>query len=159
MALLKRESASPEALDVFSRLDRTFDEWARSWPFHGAVEARWPRLMPDDVIRIDEFRQNSTLVIRADIAGIDPDKDVTLTVADGMLHIAAERRSEEKEEGKGYVRRELHYGSFSRTLPLPEGVSESDISASDKDGILEIRVPLPEPEAVPEPKQIPVTKG
>jgi HSP20 family protein len=159
MALRKRESTSLEPLDVFSRLDRMFDEWARSWPFHGAVEARWPRLMPDDVIRVDEFKEDSTLVVRAEIAGIDPDKDVTLTVDNGMLRIAAERRSEETDEDKGYLRRELHYGSFSRTLSLPEGVSESDITASYKDGILEIRVPIPEPPAAPEPKRIPVAKG
>lgn len=159
MALRKRESKVPEPLDVFGRLDRMFDEWTRSWPFQGAVEARWPRLMPDDVIRVDEFQENSTLVIRAEIAGIDPEKDVNLTVEDGMLRIEAERRSEKREDDKGYRRRELHYGSLSRTLPLPDGVSESDIKATYRDGILEIRVPLPELPAAPQPKRIPVSKG
>ena len=54
--------------------------------------------------------------------------------------IEAERREEEKTEEKGYVRHEMHYGSFARTLPLPEGVSEADIKATYKDGILDIRV-------------------
>jgi HSP20 family protein len=93
------------------------------------------------------------------MAGMDPGKDVEVTVSDGMLRIAAERREEEKTEEKDYYRRELRYGSFSRDLPLPDGTTESDIQASYKDGILEIRVPVAK-EAAPEPaKKIPVTKG
>lgn len=159
MALLKRESREPEPLDMFSRFDKMFEEWMRSWPFpHGAVETHWPWLT-HDVIRIDEFREDSTLVVRAELPGIDPDQDVELTVSEGTLHIAAQRRVEEKEEGKGYLRRELRYGTLARTLPLPEGVSESDITASYKDGILEIRIALPETVVSKEPKQIPIQKG
>lgn len=157
MALLRRESKGMEPLDVFSRLDRMFDEWTRSWPFQGAIQ-RWPGL-GEEVIRVDEFREDSTLVIRAELPGIDPDRDVELTVSDGMLRISAERRTEEKEEGEGYLRRELRRGSFSRSLPLPEAVSESDINASYKDGILEIRIALPEEVTAHEPKQIPVQRG
>jgi HSP20 family protein len=85
-----------------------------------------------------------------------PDKDVELTVTNGMLHIAAERREEEKTEDKGYVHCELRYGSFTRSLPLPEGVTRADVSASYKDGILEICVPVPQPELA---RKIPVTKS
>ena len=60
---------------------------------------------------------------------IDPAKDVDVSVHNGMLHIKAERREEEKTDEKGYVRRELRYGSFTRTLPLPEGVSTDDVTA------------------------------
>jgi HSP20 family protein len=95
-------------------------------------------------------------VVRAELPGIDPDEDVELTVTDGMLHIEAERREEEETEDKGYVRRELRYGSFSRSLPLPEGATEADITATYKDGILEIRVPAPQP---PPAKKIPVSKS
>ena len=66
---------------------------------------------------------------------------------------------EEKTEDKGYTRQELRYGSFSRTLPLPEGASESDIKATYKDGILEIRVPVSEPPAAAAPTRVAVTKG
>ena len=59
-----------------------------------------------------------------------------------MLYIEAERREEEKREEKGYLRRELRYGS----LPLPEGVTEADITATCKDGILGIRIPAPKRE-------------
>lgn len=62
-----------------------------------------------------------------------------------MLRINAQRRVEEMTEDKGYTRHKLRYGSFSRSLPLPDGASESDISATYKNGTLEIRIPVAEP--------------
>ena len=81
---------------------------------------------------------------------------VELTVTDHMLRIEGERKEEEKVSEKGYLRHEVRYGSFSRMLPLPEGVTEADITANYKDGILEIRIPTPEVEPA---KKIPVIKG
>jgi len=150
--LLKRE-ARVEPVDLFDRFDRMFDDWTRMLPFRRTLFGRdWA----EDVIRVDEFRENGSLVVRAELPGIDPDKDVELTVTGGMLHIEAERREEKKTEDKGYVRQELRYGSFTRTLPLPEGVKESDIKADYKNGILEIRIPAP----VTEPaKKIAISKS
>lgn len=130
---------------------------------------RWPEWLlrplmvwPDDVtdmLRVEEYREDGTLVVRAEMAGIDPDKDVEITVRDGTLHIQAERREEEKSEGKYFHRRELRYGSFTRDLPLPEGSSEKDVKASYKDGILEVRVPLPNPVEAGPATRIAVTKA
>ena len=111
------------------------------------------------MISVDEYRDGQTLVIRAELPGIDPEKDVELTVADGMLRIDAERRVEKETQDKGYTRHELRYGRFTRTLPLPETATESDISAAYKDGILEVRVPMPEPQAAKEPTRIAISKG
>jgi HSP20 family protein len=141
--LMRREPRG-EAPDVFGRFDRMFEEWARAMPFRSVPFPHW--WWVEDLIRVEEYREDGTLVIRADLPGIDPDKDVELTVSDGMLHIKAERREEEKREEKGYVRQEVRYGSLSRSLPLPEGVTEADITASYKDGVLEIRVPEPKRE-------------
>lgn len=138
--LMRREPRGQTA-DFSGRFDRLFDEWARMTPFRPAPLPRWRAA--EDLIRVEEYREDGTLVIRADLPGIDPDTDVELTVSDGMLHIEAARREEEKE-GKGYVRQEVHYGPLSRSLPLPEGVTEADIAATCKDGVLEIRVPEPE---------------
>ena len=71
-----------------------------------------------------EFVDDGALVIRAEMAGLDPDKDVEVSVEADVLHIAAERREEEKVKGRDYVRREMHYSSFHRDLPLPGGVQE-----------------------------------
>ena len=144
MAGLIRREPHGEAADVFSRFDRLFDEWVRMMPFRSTALPRW--LEAGDLIRLEEYREDGTLVVRADLPGIDPDKDVELTVAGGMLHIQAERRQEEKREEKGYLRREVRYGSLSRSLPLPEGVTEADITATCKDGVPEIRIPEPEHE-------------
>jgi HSP20 family protein len=81
---------------------------------------------------------------------------IPLTVSDGALRIAVERREEEKSEEKGYVRHELRRGSFARTLPLPERVVEADIEADYTDGILEIRIPVPEPAPA---TKVPITKS
>ena len=89
-----------------------------------------------------EFVDDGALVIRAEMAGLDPDKDVEVSVEADVLHIAAERREEEKVEGHDYVRREMHYGSFRRDLPLPKGASKNDVKATYKDGILEVRLPM-----------------
>jgi HSP20 family protein len=154
MAGLMRREPRGEAADVFSRFDRMFEEWVRMMPFRAVGFPRWRGA--EDLIRVEEFREDGTLVIRADLPGIDPDKDVELTVSDGILHIEAERREEEKREEKGYVRQELRYGSLSRTLPLPEGVTEADITATYKAGVLEIRIPEPKREQA---KKIAISKA
>jgi HSP20 family protein len=139
-------------------MDRMFDEWWRTLP----LPRPWPGSEGspgDDVIRVDEFREGDHQVIRAELPDIDPEKDVDVTVRDGMLRIAAQRRVEEEAQEKGYTRRELRYGSFSRTLPLPDGAEEKDIRASYKDGILEIRVPVREPAPPAEPTKISISRG
>ena len=144
MAGLMRREPHLEAGDVFGRLDHLFEEWLRMMPFRSTAFSR--RLETGDLIRVEEFREDGALVVRADLPGIDPDKDVELTVSHGVLRIEGERREEEKREEKGYLRREVRYGSFSRSLPLPEGVTEADIAATYKDGVLEIRIPEPKRE-------------
>jgi HSP20 family protein len=155
-SLIKRQRGT-ELATRFNRMDRLFEEWMRSLPMRRPFGLGWD-WPGEDLIRVDEYRDGDTEVIRAELPGIDPEKDVKLTVSDGMLRISAERRVEEKTEDKGYLRHELRYGSMTRTLPLPDGVAESDISATYKDGILEIRVPVPE-RTETEPKKIDITRG
>ena len=154
MAGLTRREPHGEAADVFGRFDRMFEEWARMMPFRPMLFPRWREA--EELIRVEEFREDGTVVIRADLPGIDPDKDVELTVAAGILHIEAERREEEKREEKGYVRQELRYGSLSRSLPLPEGATAADITATYKAGVLEIRIPEPKREPA---KKIAISKA
>ena len=148
----------PDIARPFTRLDRMFDEWFRTLPVRRPF-AGFAGIPDEDVIRVDEFREGDHEVIRAELPDIDPEKDVDVTVQDGMLRIAAQRRVEEEKEDKGYTRRELRYGSFSRTLPLPEDADEKDIQASYKDGILEIRVPVSEPAPPAEPTKISISRG
>jgi HSP20 family protein len=148
----RTESTSP-----LSRLDRLFDEWMRSFPNRRPFGLAW-EVPGEELIRVDEYRDGDTQVIRAELPGIDPARDVELTVHDGLLRIHAERRIEEESEDKGYTRHELRYGTMTRTLPLPDGAQPSDIAATYQDGILEIRIPVPAPAPDAGPTRIAVTK-
>ena len=113
------------------------------------------------LMRVEEVVDDETMVIRAEMPGIDPERDVEISVSDGFLHIHAEREERTEEERQNGYRSEFRYGTFERSLELPEGTADSDITATYKDGILEVRVPAPPvPEGVPpEPVKIPVRKG
>lgn len=94
-------------------------------------------------IKVEQFQDGSTLVVRAEIPGIDPDKDVDVSVSGGMLHIKAEREERSEHKEKDGYRSEFRYGSFQRSIALPAGAKEEDITASYKDGVLEVRAPAP----------------
>jgi HSP20 family protein len=89
-------------------------------------------------IRIEDFVEDGHYLVRAELAGIDPAKDVEVTVGSGYLTIRAERH--DKTEGKH--RTEFRYGSFSRSLPLPGDANPDDITASFDHGILTVSVGL-----------------
>jgi HSP20 family protein len=95
-------------------------------------------------MRMEEFVEGETLVVRAELPGIDPEKDVEITVDNGVLTIAAERREQkiEGEEGTSGYRSEFRYGSYRRSMTLPTGATEDDVKATYTDGILEVRVPI-----------------
>jgi HSP20 family protein len=105
--------------------------------------SRWfDRAGPAGRMRIEEEMKDDSIVIRAEIPGIDPDKDVEITVADDVLTIKAARRQEFKEEDEGRIRSEFRYGEYRRSLVLPKGAAANDIKAIYKDGILEVTVPV-----------------
>lgn len=95
-------------------------------------------------VRVEEYVDDRTLVVRAQMPGVDPDRDIEVSVADGVLRIRAEQRETEDDTSTGLVRPEFRYGPFTRNVPLPEGVKDEDITASYKDGVLEVRTRLPE---------------
>ena len=89
-------------------------------------------------IRIEDFVEDDHYVIRAELAGIDPAKDVQVTVGASYVTIRAERH--DKTEGKH--RSEFRYGVFSRSLPLPADADQDDVKATYHDGILTVSVGL-----------------
>ncbi len=90
---------------------------------------------------VDVFHRGGDLVIRAELPGIDPEKDVEITVRDGLLTLRGERRHEERTNENGISRFESAYGSFERSVVLPEGVKDEDITAGYENGILEVVIP------------------
>jgi HSP20 family protein len=89
-------------------------------------------------IKIEEFMQDNELTVRAELPGVDPEKDIEVTMGDGMLTIKGERR----EEHKRAERSDFHYGSFIRSIALPTGTDEKSVHATYKDGILQVKVQL-----------------
>ena len=89
----------------------------------------------------DRFEEDGTYVLSAEIPGIDPEYDVELVVAEGTLTILAERSAEKHEKRHT----EFRYGAFSRSVRLPGGAKEEDITASYVGGILTVRVPIAQP--------------
>jgi HSP20 family protein len=106
---------------------------------------------------VESFRHNGSFVIRVDLPGVNP-RDVHLTADQGCLTIEGERkRSEEIEEGS-FLRDEVCYGSFRRSLAIPEGVKAEQIKAKYHDGILEITAPVEE-EYLPKKIEVEVQKS
>jgi HSP20 family protein len=90
---------------------------------------------------VDVFHRGGDLVIRAELPGIDPENDVEITLRDGLLTIRGERRHEERTSENGMSRFESAFGSFERSVVLPQGVKEDDITAGYENGILEVVIP------------------
>ena len=105
------------------------------------------------VMRVEDFIEEGRYVLRAEVPGIDPDKDVEITIDNGVLTIKAERREEKKEGGRS----EFRYGSFTRSATLPTGADPDDVTATYGDGILEVGVGI-KPETKPEAKRIAIAK-
>jgi HSP20 family protein len=111
------------------------------------------------LMRVEEYVDGDTAVFRGELPGLDPNKDIELKVVDGVLHVRAERKEQTEEERPDGFRTEFHYGSLARSVRLPEGATEADVSATYKDGILEVRVPAPKKAPPAAPAPIPITRG
>jgi HSP20 family protein len=119
--------------EPFTReIDRVFDA------FFGQTDQgrRW--VPPMDLVEAEDH-----FVLKADLPGL-AESDVNLEVQDGTLTISGERKAEHEEREKGWYRIERSFGSFSRSLTLPDGVDPDRIKASFHDGVLEVRIPKPE---------------
>ena len=130
---------------VFDRMERMMDEMFRG-ELWGRFGTPWNRLMRDvgfgveGGIKLDMYDEGSALVVKADLPGITRE-NLTIRVAEGNLLISGERRHGETVERKEYLRVERSVGTFSRSIPLPEGVNAEEITATLKDGVLEVHIP------------------
>jgi HSP20 family molecular chaperone IbpA len=131
-------SIFPELSDFFEGLP----SWAHLRPAFGT-----------HAIRVEDEVKECSYVLRAEIPGVDPARDVDITVRNGVLTIKAERS--EKQESNG--RSEFSYGSFVRAVTLPAGADEDGIKAGYDKGILTVSVPVTEVE--PAGKHVAVESG
>ena len=105
--------------------------------------------------QIETFQKDNHFVFRADLPGMNKD-DLKVSVDDNCLEIQGERKKEwtSDEESSGAYRSERSYGSFYRCVPLPQGVQAENISATFRDGVLEVKVPTPEQK---QPRRVEIT--
>ncbi len=134
--------------------------WAPAWAdWLDWMETGMPRpgLRPfgfERSMRCEEFVEEGKYTIRAELPGIDPDKDVSITLDDGVLTITAERSETVKEK----KRSEFYYGKMTRSVTLPKGADGEAVTAEYADGILTVSVPVP---ATPSPSHVtvPITRS
>ncbi|HVX46746.1 MAG TPA: Hsp20/alpha crystallin family protein [Mycobacteriales bacterium] len=138
MSLARRES-SRSFPDLFD------------WPDNLTSFFTWPPALAPRGIKIEEFVQDGRFVVRAELPGIDPDKDVAVHVSDGIVSIEAERQENKHENGRS----EFHYGKFVRRIALPAGVEDDKVQALYRGGILEVSMPMDGDQ--PEPRKVPIT--
>ena len=93
--------------------------------------------------QVEMFERDGQLVVRADLPGLTKD-DVKVEITDNAINLSGERKSEHEEKGEGYYRSERSYGSFYRSIPLPEGVNADDANATFNNGVLEITMAAPQ---------------
>jgi HSP20 family protein len=104
---------------------------------------------------LDAWETEDALVYAFDLPGVPQDK-ISVEVEDGTLTVSAERERTEEVSQERYHRLERRFGSFARTVGLPQGATEDSIKAAYKDGVLEIHVPKP---AQVKPKRIEIAFG
>jgi HSP20 family protein len=95
-------------------------------------------LFGSPTLRVEQYTDSDAYIVRAEAPGVDPEKDIKVSVADGRLTIAVERTEQRVDK----THSEFHYGTFSRTVQLPPAAAEDRITAKYDHGILTIRVPM-----------------
>jgi HSP20 family protein len=115
--------------------------WLFDRPFLRVPDLLWERAV-GGVLPVDEFVEDGTIVVRAELAGVDPDKGLEVEVADDILRISAQRHDDDEFARRSYLHRELGRGSVRRVLPVPSGTEAQDVRAVYRDGVLEVRVPV-----------------
>ncbi|HEU4974909.1 MAG TPA: Hsp20/alpha crystallin family protein [Baekduia sp.] len=120
----------------FAEMRSRFDRFLEELTGGRREDGSWSMAM-------DVQRTGDTLTLRADVPGIEPD-EIKITVEDNVLTVIGEHEEQREEEAEGYLRRERHYGAFRRSMTLPAGAEADHITATTKNGVVEITVPIAE---------------
>ncbi len=137
--------------DPFRELAAMQNQLSRFMNLAGEGNAQPETWLPS----VDVWETDNELVYAFDLPGVPQDK-ISVEADNGALTVSAERERTQEVSREQYHRFERRFGSFSRTVGLPQGVSEDSIQATYKDGVLEVHVPKPEQ---PKPKRIEVGGG
>jgi HSP20 family protein len=148
MAVIRWEPAR-ELQAIQQEMNRLFGSaYPQGNGANGATASRW--IPPMDVAEDEEH-----FVLRADLPGVE-ETNVNVELEDNVLTISGERKSDTEERRDGYHRIERAYGTFSRSLTLPEGIDPEAIGASFSKGVLEVRIAKPEQR---KPRKVAISVG
>ena len=148
MATLVRWDPARELAQWQNDVERLMGTFLRGAPAGRNGEQRWAP-------PVDVWETEDELVYAFDLPGIPEDK-ISIEFEDGTLTVSAERERTDEVSQERFYRFERRYGSFTRSIGLPQGVTENDIRADYKDGVLELHVTKPK---APEPRKIQIGKG
>jgi len=118
---------------LHQQLDQAFGDSFGTPEASSAANASW---LP----AVDIHEEADRFVVHADLPGVDR-KDIDITAENGVLTVRGERKSEQRDSGKGYERVERITGSFVRRFTLPETANTEEIKAKQSNGVLEIVIP------------------
>jgi HSP20 family protein len=124
-------------------MDRLLDSFFRE-PFGMSEWPQWATGKWSPAVDVAE--NDKELTIRAELPGIEP-KDLDVTVTGNQLVISGEKRESSEHDGKDFHHSETRYGSFRRTIPLPEGVDTENVDAQYANGVLTLHLPKTAPAA------------
>jgi HSP20 family protein len=148
MALIRWEPAR-ELGTIQNEMNRLFNTFFDTpTQGNGGAYRRWVPAM--DLVETD-----GEYVLKADLPGLS-ESDVNIELEDRVLTISGERKAENEERKEGYYRIERSFGSFARSLTVPEGVDGDAVKASFENGVLEVRIPKPEAR---KPKKVEISVG
>ena len=144
--------------DIFSamrdEMDRMFERFEHGWP-------RWPALFRRNgdfaVLNLDVREDTNSIVVEVELPGVD-EKDVSVTLANGMLTIKGEKKHEKEEKGESYFLAERSFGSFQRAIRLPDTVDDAKVEAKFDKGVLKVTA-AKKPEAVKAERKIEIKKA
>jgi HSP20 family protein len=148
MALIKKPGFLSKLTG--SDADDYFDDDSRPAVFEGEGAERhthistrdedWEGQEPHGELAVDIYQTADAIVVKALVAGVQP-QSIDISLTREMLTISGHRQDEREVEEDNYFQRELYWGSFSRTILLPEEVDVDLAEASERHGILMIRLP------------------
>ncbi len=132
--------ASAEQWRPFRELEHVREEFER---LMDRLAQDWSAPQPDEFRPPMEcFLEDSKMTVRMELPGVDP-KDLEVDLSGNRLTIRAPREEKNPERTRRFIRREMRYGTFERTMELPEGVKADSIRATYRDGVLELVTPVP----------------
>ena len=116
-------------------VEETYQEEEEEWEADGQTGSQ-----QDGELPVDMYQTDDAIVIRALVAGVSPN-DLEISITRDMVTLRGVREEFQEVHDDGYFHRELFWGSFSRTLVLPEEVAIDEAEAQEKHGMLEIKLP------------------